>query len=176
MKNAVFLDRDGTVTVGVPTYERVDSLDKVKLLPNTLEALKLLAALDYLVFFITNQAGLAEGLITWDDFNEINDKVLNLITDTGIKVSKTYVCPHGEDNNCDCRKPKPKLLFDAAKEYDLDLASSWMIGDRPSDVMTGVNAGTKTVLVKSGVPTVECEQATVTLPSLLEAVQYIAAH
>jgi histidinol-phosphate phosphatase family protein len=176
MKNAVFLDRDGTVTVGVPTYERVDSLDKVKLLPNTLEALKLLAALDYLVFFITNQAGLAEGLITWDDFNEINDKVLNLIADTGIKVSKTYVCPHGEDNNCDCRKPKPKLLFDAAKEYGLDLASSWMIGDRPSDVMTGVNAGTKTVLVKSGVPTVECEQATVTLPSLLEAVQYIAAH
>ena len=73
---AIFLDRDGTVNVGVPIYERVDSLDKVQLLPNTLEALKLLAKLDYGVFFITNQAGLAEGLITPEQFNEINNKVL----------------------------------------------------------------------------------------------------
>jgi len=170
---AVFLDRDGTVTVGVPTYERVDSLDKVQLLPSTLEALKLLATLDYLVFFVTNQAGLAEGLISWDEFNEINGKALDLIAPTGVNILKTYVCPHGEHDNCECRKPKPKLLFDAAKEYDIDLTNSWMIGDRPSDVMAGINAGTKTILVKSGVPTVECEQATVTLPSLLEAVQYI---
>lgn len=170
---AVFLDRDGTITVGTPTYERVDSLDKVQLLPKTLEAMQLLATMDYSVFIITNQAGLAEGLISWDEFNAINDKVLSLIGSTGIKVLKTYVCPHGENNACECRKPKPKMLFDAAKEYDIDLANSWMIGDRPSDVMTGVNAGTKTILVKTGVPTVESDQATATLPSLLEAVRYI---
>lgn len=170
---AMFLDRDGTITIGTPTYERVDSLDKVQLLPNTLEALKLLATMNYMVFIVTNQAGLAEGLISWDEFNAINDKVLELIGPSDIKVLKTYVCPHGENNACECRKPKPKLLFDAAKEYDIDLASSWMIGDRPSDVMTGFNAGTKTILVKTGVPTVESDQATITLPSLLEAVQYI---
>jgi len=176
MKKAVFLDREGTINVGVPVYERVDSLDKVQLLPNSVEALKLLANLDYLVFIVTNQAGLAEGLITWDDFNEINNKVLNMIAPSGINILKSYVCPHGEADNCECRKPKPKLLLDAAREYDVDLASSWMVGDRPSDVMTGVNAGTKSILVKTGVPTVECDQAIATVPSLLEAVQYIAEH
>jgi D-glycero-D-manno-heptose 1,7-bisphosphate phosphatase len=173
---AIFLDREATVTVGVPKYERVDSLDKVELLPNMIEALKKLAALDYYIFFVTNQAGLAEGLIDWDEFNQINAKVMHLIEPSGIKIEKTYVCPHGEDDNCECRKPKPKLLFDAAKEYGIDLANSWMIGDRPSDIMTGVNAGTKTILVLTGVPTVECDQATVTLPSLLEAADYIAEY
>lgn len=173
---AVFLDRDGTVDVGVPKYERVDSLDKVELLPNTIEALRELTTLDYMVFFVTNQAGLAEGLISWDAFNEINDKVLELIAPSNVKITKTYVCPHGEQDNCTCRKPKPKLLFDAAAEYDIDLSRSWMVGDRPSDVMTGVNAGTKTILVKTGVPSVVCEQATITLPSLLEAVAFIKHH
>lgn len=170
---AVFLDRDGTVDVGVPKYERVDSLDKVALLPKTMEALQKLAQLDYLVFFVTNQAGLAEGLMSREEFSEINDKVIELIAPAGIKITKTYVCPHVENDRCECRKPKPKFLLEAAREYDIDLANSWMIGDRPSDVMTGVNAGTKTILVKTGVPTVECDQATATLPSLLEAVEYI---
>jgi histidinol-phosphate phosphatase family protein len=173
---AIFLDRDGTVNVGVPKYERVSSLDKVELLPNTVEALKRLAKLDYAVFCVTNQAGFSEGLITWDDFNAINNKTLELIASSGIEILKTYVCPHGENETCECRKPKPKLLLDAAKEYNLDLSQSWMIGDRPTDVMTGVHAGTKTILVKTGVPTVESDQATATLPSLLEAADYIALH
>jgi len=171
---AVFLDRDGTISVGTPTYERVDSLEKVQLLPNTLEALSMLAKLDYGVFIVTNQAGLSEGLITMDQFEEINDMVLRLIEPTDVVIFETYVCPHGEADDCDCRKPKPKLLLDAAKKYDIDLANSWMIGDRPSDVMTGINAGTKAILVQSGVPTVTSAEATVTVPSLLEAVEYIA--
>lgn len=173
---AIFLDRDGTVNVGTPTYERVDSLGKVELLPNTLEALKLLSSLDYKIFFVTNQAGLAEGIISQTDFDAINDKVLSLIEPSGINVAATYVCPHGENDNCECRKPKPKLLLDAAKEYDIDLSKSWMIGDRPSDVMTGVNAGVKSILVKTGVPTVESDEAVFTAPTLLEAVQYIATY
>ena len=171
---AIFLDRDGTVNVGVPKYERVNSLDKVEILPNSIEALRQLAGMDYGVFFITNQAGLAEGLITQEDFDAINNKVLELVAPSGIKVLKTYVCPHGEDSTCDCRKPKPGLLLQAASEFDIDLAASWMIGDRSTDIMTGVNAGTKAILVRTGVPTVESDQATVTLPSLLEAVQFIA--
>lgn len=171
---AVFLDRDGTVNAGVPKYERVDSLEKVEILSNTIEALTLLAKLDYGVFFITNQAGLAEGLITQAQFEEINDRVLKLVAPSGIKVLHTYVCPHGESDSCDCRKPKPQLLLDAAKDYGVNLEDSWMIGDRPSDVMTGINAGTKAILVKTGVPTVESEEAVYTAPTLLEAVQYIS--
>ena len=171
---AVFLDRDGTVTVGTPTYERVDSLDKVKLLPNTLEALRLLAKLDYAVFFVTNQAGVSEGIITLEFCDVINAKVLELIAPTGINILKSYICPHSEHDNCDCRKPKPKLILDAAKEYDIDLKTSWVIGDRPSDVMAGVNAGVRAILVKTGMASAECEFATYTAPTLLEAVQYIA--
>ena len=171
---AIFLDRDGTINDGVPTHERVDSIDKVTLLPNTLKALAMLSKLDYDVFFITNQAGIAEGLISLEQFNDINNKVLELISPSGIKVLKTYLCPHGENDKCGCRKPSPKLLNDAANEFNIDLEKSWMIGDRPSDVLTGHNAGTRTILVKTGVPTVESDTATYTAPSLLEAVQYIA--
>jgi len=173
---AVFLDRDGTVTIGTPIYERVDSLEKVQLLPETLDALRLLAALDYKVFLVTNQSGFSEGLITWDDFDAINDKILGLIAPSGITITETYVCPHSEEDNCECRKPKPKLLLDAAAKYDIDLAQSWMIGDRPSDVMTGVNAGAKGILVKTGVPTVTSDHATHTADTLLDAVRYIAEH
>lgn len=170
---AVFLDRDGTINTGTPVHERVDSVDKVTLLPNTLEALRILAGLDYGVFLVTNQAGLAEGLMTQEQFDQINAKVLELIVPSGVTVLKTYVCPHGENDACDCRKPKPKLLLDAANEYHVDLRESWMIGDRPSDVLTGVNAGTKTILVKTGVPTVDAPQATYVAPTLLEAIEYI---
>jgi D-glycero-D-manno-heptose 1,7-bisphosphate phosphatase len=171
---AVFLDRDGTITIGTPTYERVDTLDKVKLLPNSIDALRLLAKLDYGVFIVTNQAGLSEGLISQAEFDAINEKVLNLIAPSGIKIIKTYLCPHSESDNCECRKPKPTLLLEAAEEYELDLTESWMVGDRPSDVMTGVNAGAKAILVQTGDPAVVSEQAIATVPSLLEAVQYIA--
>ncbi|OGG44642.1 hypothetical protein A2841_00760 [Candidatus Kaiserbacteria bacterium RIFCSPHIGHO2_01_FULL_48_10] len=173
---AIFLDRDGTVNVGVPTYERVSSFDKVQLLPNTLEAMKMLASLDYGIFFVTNQLGIAEKLITVEQFDEIDNKIRELVAPSGVKILKTYLCPHGEEENCVCRKPKPKLLLDAAREYGIDLAKSWMIGDRPSDVMTGINAGTKTILVKTGVSTVESKEATFTAPSLLEAAQYIAEY
>lgn len=170
---AVFLDRDGTVNAGVPKFDRVDNVDKVELLPNTIEALRILADMDYGVFFVTNQAGLAEGIINWTDFNAINNKIQELILPSGINIIATYVCPHGEDEDCECRKPKPKLLLDAAEEFDIDLGQSWMIGDRSTDVMTGVNAGTRTILVKTGITSAESDQATYIAPTLLEAVQYI---
>lgn len=173
---AVFLDRDGTINVGVPTYERVSSLDKIVILPKTIEALTELAALDYGVFFVTNQAGLAEGIITSEQFDEINEKIIDLIAPSNISILKTYVCPHGSGSVCDCQKPSPKLLQNAATEYNIDLSKSWMIGDRPSDVECGINAGTKTILVKTGVASVVSEGATFTAPTLLEAVDFIASH
>ncbi len=173
---AVFLDRDGTINVGIPVYERVDSVDKLKLLPGVIEALRKLANLDYAVFFITNQAGISEGLISMSDFEEINGKLVEMIAQSGIKITKTYVCPHGEGDTCECRKPKPKMLVDAAKNYDIDLASSWMVGDRSTDIETGVNAGTRTILVQTGNVKVKSGKATHTAPDLLDAVDYIATH
>ncbi len=170
---AIFLDRDGTINAGIPKYERIDSIDKVELLPKVLEGLSLLATLDFTHFFVTNQAGLAEGLITDTDFDAINKEIIRLITPSGIHIKETYVCPHGELDSCDCRKPKPKLLHDAAIKYDIDLASSWMIGDRLTDINTGINAGTKTILVQTGTIQ-EAKEATYIAPDLLDAAQYLA--
>jgi histidinol-phosphate phosphatase family protein len=171
---AVFLDRDATIVYGIPKYNHVDNIDKVELLPKSLEAMRLLASLDYGVFLVTNQAGMAKGLISPTDFQNINNKVLDLIEPSGIKIIKTYVCPHAVDGGCECRKPKPKLLLDAAQEYNIDLNFSYIVGDRVSDVQTGINAGAKTILVKTGDPNVESGQATYTAPTLLEAVEYIS--
>ena len=171
---AVFLDRDATINVGVPKYERVDSLDKVELLPQTLQALRLLATMEFKVFFVTNQGGIGEGLIGMAEFKAINNKVLDLISPSGVKITKTYLCPHGYDDDCACRKPKPKLLLDAANEFDIDLRSSYMIGDRPTDVQTGLNAGTKTILVMTGHKTAVHDQANYIAADLFEAVKYIA--
>lgn len=172
---AVFLDRDGTINAGIPKYERVDSTDKVELLPNVIEGLRLLAALDYIYFFVTNQAGLAEGLITQADFDAINNEVLRQIAPSGIQIKETFVCPHGELENCYCRKPKPKLLQDAAAKYNTDLASSWMIGDRLTDIHTGINAGTRTILVQTGA-ILEAPEATYVAANLLAAAKYLAVH
>lgn len=170
---AVFLDRDGTINAGIPKYERVDSIDKVEILPNVIEGLRKLAALDYKFFFITNQAGISEGLISLDDFNEINNEVLRQISSSTINISETFLCPHGEKDDCDCRKPKPKLLLDASVKYGLDLSNSWMIGDRLTDIATGVNAGTKTILVQTG-SAFEAPEATFVAKNLEEAANYIA--
>lgn len=172
---AIFLDRDGTINAGIPKYERVDSIDKVEILPNSVEGLRLLAPLNYLKFLVTNQAGLAEGLITQKDFDSINDEVVKQIGSSGIGIAETYVCPHGEGSTCDCRKPKPGLLLQAAEKYDIDLANSWMIGDRLTDIQTGVNAGTMTILVRTGSIT-EAPEATYVAADLLDAAKYIATH
>jgi D-glycero-D-manno-heptose 1,7-bisphosphate phosphatase len=131
--------------------------------------------LDYLVFFVTNQAGIAEGLITRADFDAINQRTLELISPSNIKIQETYLCPHGEQDDCDCKKPKPGMLLEVAKKYDIDLANSWTVGDRITDIETGINAGTKTILVLSG-EQVEAPQATYTAPDLLDAIEYIERH
>jgi D-glycero-D-manno-heptose 1,7-bisphosphate phosphatase len=173
---AVFLDRDGTLVVDPPDL-RVDSIDKLQLLPTTLAALTKLANLKWGgVFIVSNQAGIGEGRITFDEFQAIEDAFMAMIAATGIEILKTYVCPHKPADNCVCRKPKPFMLNQAAEEFDIDLAQSYMIGDNESDIMAGVHAGTKTILVQTGNEPVVSKEATVTVPTILEAVEYIAAH
>lgn len=149
-------------------------MSEVELLPHTLAALKLLATLDFGIFFVTNQAGIAEGLITMADFEKINNETLKRIAPSGIKILKTYVCPHGEHDNCDCRKPKPKMLLDAAKAFNIDLAESYTIGDRETDIQTGINAGTKTILVETGIKPASDSAANFIAADLLAAADYIA--
>lgn len=172
----LLLDRDGTVIVD-PADERVDKEEKIELFPDSIEALKYLADNGFEVILITNQAGISERRITLEDFERINNKVLEMLAPSGIKVLKTFVCPHGPNDNCICRKPKPKMILDAGEEFNLDLPNTYMVGDRVSDINAGINAGTKTVLVKTATnEVVVAEQANYTAETLLDAVKYIVVH
>ena len=169
------LDRDGTVIVD-PQDERVDREDKIQLFPDTLESLKYLADNGFAVILITNQAGISEGRINDEDFYRIHDKVLEMLEPSGVKILKTYMCPHGPEDGCECRKPKPTMLLQAAKDFAIDLPHTYMVGDRQGDVMAGVNAGTKTVLVETANTPVTSAEATYTAPNLPDAVTYIVAN
>lgn len=174
---AVFLDRDGTINVELGEG-KINSPDKIILLPSSLQALSELSKLDYQVFLVTNQLGISMGSYDENQFHKINQALLQLIEPTGIKIAKTYFCPHALEANCDCHKPKPGMLLRAAQEYDIDLASSWVVGDRPTDVGAGMNAGTKTILLENGAEPTAFPGAkpSYVAEDLLEAVRYIAAH
>lgn len=170
---AIFLDRDGTIIVNPPD-ERVDRMDKVALLPKTIQALKKLASLDYGVFVVTNQAGIAEGRISQEQFYEIHNAVLELIAPSGIQIIKTYMCPHVDADKCDCRKPKPTMLLEAANQFNIDLSSSWMIGDWATDIQTGINAGTKTIWINHTASPDDLVKPTYYAKDILDAVEYIS--
>ena len=170
--NVVFLDRDGTI-IRDPEDERVDAEEKIELFPDSIEALRYLAKHQYAVILITNQAGIAEGRINQKDFERINGKVIEMLSESGVQVLKTYMCPHGPEDGCECRKPKPTMIKEALKEFDLNPERVYMVGDRESDIMAGISAGTKTVLVQTANVPVVATLATYTAPHLLDAAKYI---
>ncbi len=145
MTKAVFLDRDGVIVEDVGYHYKIEDF---KLIPNAVEGLKLLK--DFKLFFVTNQSGIGRGYYTIKDFKNFNNHLIKELKKHGIKIDKTYYCPHTPDDNCDCRKPKTKLIKDAEKEFGIDLKKSFVIGDRKKDIEMGKNAGCKTILVLTG--------------------------
>ncbi len=144
---AIFLDRDGTIT---EEASYVGDVDKVVPIPGAAAALQQLQDAGYWLFVITNQSGVGRGYFTREAVEAIHAQLDEYFANAGVRFDRYYVCPHHPEDNCDCRKPKPKLLFDAAREHGLDLSRCFMIGDRPSDIQAGINAGTKTILVLTG--------------------------
>ena len=152
LNKAVFLDRDGTLNED-PGY--LGDPEHLKLFPETGQALALLKNdYNYLLIVISNQSGVARGLITKDEVEAVNDEINNLLQIFNVKIDAFYYCPFHPDFNskdeCSCRKPSPKMILDAAKDLNIDLSSSYIIGDTVADVRAGQNAGLKTILVKTG--------------------------
>ncbi|HVV66594.1 MAG TPA: HAD family hydrolase [Candidatus Saccharimonadales bacterium] len=172
---AVFLDRDGTIIVE-PPRKRLTRAEDISLFPDTIEALKVLQDAGFALVVVTNQSGISEGLVDFKQFTALEKAVEAKLSAGGVPIRKVYVCPHRAADACECRKPKPKLLLDAAKELDIDLPAAFMVGDRQSDIQAGINAGTKTILVKTGEETVTVPEATYTATDLLDAARYIVAH
>ena len=174
----VFLDRDGTL-LNDPLDERVDTFDKIELFPDSIEALKYLADNGFVAVIITNQAGIEEGRITEEEFWTIQNEVLARLAPSGIKFLKTYM--NGEaagPNVTEWRKPGPKMLLQAAEDFDLDLSGIYMVGDSQTDIQAGIAAGCKGgVLVETARNhKVVSPDAVYSAPSLLEAARYIVAN
>ena len=154
MNRAVFIDRDGTISEEVGY---INHASRFRLFPYSAAALKQLYENGYLAIVITNQAGVARGYFSEDMVQNIHQRMTDELKASGAMLDAIYYCAHhplvGEPPyrlDCDCRKPKPGLLLRAARDFDIDLANSWMVGDRYSDIELAANAGVKSALVLSG--------------------------
>ena len=148
MKNiAVFLDRDGTIN---EEMGYINHLDRLVLLPRTAQAIRRLNEAGLKVVIITNQSGAARGYFVPSLVDEVHEKLKALLTAQGARVDAIYTCLHGPDAGCACRKPKPGLIEQAARELDLDLTRSYLVGDRYKDLETAANAGVTGILVLTG--------------------------
>lgn len=148
MRPAIFLDRDGVIIENREHYVRCWS--DVSFIPGALTALRLLGGIDVSIVIVTNQALVGKGIITLEQAIGINRRVVAEVVAAGGRIDAAYLCPHRPDENCDCRKPKPGMLLQAARELDLDLSRSLMIGDAITDMQAAQAAGAQAVLVKTG--------------------------
>ncbi len=182
---AVFLDRDNTL-IEDPGY--LNDPGAVKLLPGVERAIKSLAQAGYRVVVVTNQSGIARGLITEEQLEKIHGEVRRQLAQHDTHVDAIYYCPYhpegtveGYARESDLRKPKPGMLLKAAKELDLDLAGSWMVGDSARDIEAGQRAGCRTVRVRArpthhtapGEEDDEDVQADATVRNLVDAARVI---
>lgn len=147
---AVFFDRDGTLNYD-PGY--IGNPDLVELYPGVPEGISKLKKAGFKIVVISNQSGVARGLISREDVNAVNNKINWLLQKENTSVDAFYFCPfHPEfslPEESECRKPSPKMVFDAAKDMEIDLTHSYFVGNSGDDVECGINAGLKTILIKS---------------------------
>lgn len=146
LEPAIFLDRDGTLIEDVGYLSRIE---QIKLLPGAAQAVRQFNQSGRRVILVTNQSGVARGLFPESRIHEVHAHLQMLLHQQSARIDACYYCPHGPDDACCCRKPKPGMLFRAAREQGIDLARSWMIGDKPSDVEAGQAAGCKAILFQS---------------------------
>ncbi|MGD0586810.1 MAG: D-glycero-beta-D-manno-heptose 1,7-bisphosphate 7-phosphatase [Oryzomonas sp.] len=153
LKRAVFVDRDGTINVEKEYLYRVDEFEFI---PGAPQALRLLNEAGFLVVVVSNQSGVARGYFTEEDVDILHRHIAAQLAKTGARVDAWYYCPHHPSGRgsyslpCRCRKPMPGMLLEAARRHNIDLAASVMIGDKLVDVETGLAAGCRTILVRTG--------------------------
>jgi histidinol-phosphate phosphatase family protein len=147
MQPCVFVDRDGVINQNPPSY--VKSWEEFLFLPDVLPALALIAQTTWPVVIITNQSVVGRGIITRETLDSIHERMIAEIANAGGRVNGIYVCPHHPDEGCDCRKPQPTLICNAAADLQLDLSKSVFIGDSWSDMVAAIDAGVQPVLLKN---------------------------
>lgn len=146
MPKAVFLDRDGTI---IEDRGHLHDPAQVVFFPDAVEALSRLQR-EFLLFIVTNQPGIAEGILTRQEVESVNAHVFARLAEAGIPITDVYVCPHRRQDGCHCIKPNPYFLNKAAAQYQVDLGESFTIGDHPHDVELACKAGAQGIYVLTG--------------------------
>ncbi len=181
MNRAVFLDRDGVINQNPVEGEYVTRWEDFHILPGVVEGITLLNRAGFSVIVVTNQRCVAKGLLTIADLERMHKRMTDVLAIAGATIDATFYCPHEMEPSCDCRKPAPGMLLNAARSLGLELAASWMIGDSDIDIEAGKNAGCKTArLLAINEIAAEPERrsatpirADIVAPSLLDAIRRI---
>lgn len=171
MRRAVFLDRDGVINQAIVrngTPNPPGNISELVILPGVSEALQKLHEKNYLLIVVTNQPDVARGVTQKSEVEKINDQLLSRLPLDDIKT-----CYHDNTDGCQCRKPLPGAFIDAAKEYQIDLSKSFMVGDRWRDIEAGQSAGCKTFFINYRYAETQPEAPDFIVSSLLEAQQII---
>jgi len=143
----IFLDRDGTIIRDTGYPHRIEDYE---LLPKVVEGLAQLRTLGYQLAIVTNQSGIGRGFFLEADYHRFEAHLHRDLEERGVPIAASLFCPHAPEDDCACRKPRTALFEQAARELDADLSESWMIGDKPSDIEAGRNAGCRgSVFIRS---------------------------
>lgn len=145
MRKTVFLDRDGLINRQAAPHRYIGRPEDFEILPGVPEAIRALNEAGYLVVVVTNQRGVARGMLTMEEIAEVHARLRSELKKSGARVDAIYVCPHA-DGECHCRKPDTGLFLMAEKDFDIDKGRSWMIGDSDTDVEAGRRYGVRTIL------------------------------
>lgn len=164
-KKAFFFDRDGVINKNVfysdtNEFESPRAIEDIRIYHKTLEIMHHLQKLGYLIFIVSNQPSFAKGKISFLELQNVSNYIEYYLQKKSINITAFYYCYHHPEalivecrKQCECRKPSPYFLNKAAEDYLVDLKSSWMIGDRDSDIECGLRAGCRTIQIKSDHPT-----------------------
>jgi len=152
MNKALFLDRDGVINIEKEYLYKIEDFEFIE---GVFDTCKYFQDKGYLLIIITNQAGIARGKYTENDFDRLNQWMIQQFTHSEILISQAYHCSHHPEytGSCDCRKPNPGMLIQAQKKFNLDLSQCILVGDKEGDIQAGLNAGiSRNILVRSGHP------------------------
>jgi len=178
MNKAIFLDRDGTINEDKGYTNKIENLEFTD---SAILGLQRMRNLGYKFMIVTNQAGIAKGKYSEEDYFIFREEMHKRLKENGIIITAEYFCPHHPRGkikdykiNCNCRKPKIGMLEQAAKDFNLNFKTCWMIGDMPSDILAGKNAGCRTIQVLTGKEKTESFDADFLAYNLLHASYFIS--
>jgi D-glycero-D-manno-heptose 1,7-bisphosphate phosphatase len=147
-RSAIFLDRDGTLNEDTNHLYRIEDW---RWIPGAKTAIRRFKEEGFLVFVVTNQSGIARGIYTASDVNRLHELINYELKAEGVEIDGFYFCPHhpdfGDRIKCNCRKPRPGMLYQAASEHCIELEKSWIIGDKLTDTTAGIEAGSQAILI-----------------------------